>query len=526
MPGIRPNEIKFSKILTIDLSLWYKNNACNDRSYRIMRLSMSMLAWYLNDEHILASISDDEPTMKGIRFMTENGEKPTRDYAFIGPGRHYSTDSRYAEGSIVACGTSYLYSFDSDYERLINKVLEAFDFFAEWERRLSEASHRQAPLQELASIIAEVVENPILITGPDSSLLAWTSSRTQGLDDPYWDAAVASGTIHLHVQNDALYTTAGSTIRDFTERPVLVRNVYSDAEPVMMMNLRKDGEYLATLGIKQVDERLTNLNSQIVGIVTPLLCNAREFSEAGSLARSDADIVRDAIEGAAIHPNAAQRLLAKHIAPPFRLAAILHTTRKDPQVMAGVIRIIDAAPTPAIAANYRDCVIVLVNSRDAQALIGEIDDLDSIYRQVGISAPVSSLEMLPIAYEQAAYSLSRLGERPGAVFCEHVAHSYLLTTLWRHPECRSFMHPAIGLLKRHDTENNGELLPTLRQFVFSGRSMVRAAEKLNIHKNTLKYRMARIREVTGLDTDDAADMDYLALSLRLLALSETDGSAG
>ena len=80
-----------------------------------MKLSMSMLAWYLRSEQILASIDEDEPSMKGIRFMTENIEKPTRDYAFIGPGKHYSTDSRYAKGSIIACGTSYIYSFYIDY---------------------------------------------------------------------------------------------------------------------------------------------------------------------------------------------------------------------------------------------------------------------------------------------------------------------------------------------------------------------------------------------------------------------------
>ena len=485
-----------------------------------MKLSMSMLAWYLGSEQILASINEDEPTMKGIRFITENSEKPTRSYAFIGPGKHYSSDSRYAKGSIVACGTSYLYSFDNDYEMLINKVLEAFDFFTDWERRLTEAGLQHAPLQDLAQIVSEVVENPLMITGPDSSLLAWTSSRITGLDDPYWDAAIASGKIHLHVQSDPLFTTAGSTIHEFTERPVMVRNVYSDAEPVMMMNMQKNGEYLATLGIKQVDARLTNMNKQIIGIVVPHLCRAREFSEAGSLARSDADVVRDAIEGALIPPNATHRLMNYGIASPYRLFSFVHTTRKDPQALTGIIRLIDKAAVPAVALQYKDNVIALINAKDAPALINELDDLESAYRQIGVSAPVSSLEMLSVAYEQASYSLSRLGERSGAIFCEHVAYSYLLSTLWKHPESHSFTHPAINLLERYDAENNTEYLITLRQYIFSGRSMTKAAEQLNIHKNTLKYRMSRIRELTELDTGDAADMDYLALSFRLIALSD------
>ena len=208
------------------------------------------------------------------------------------------------------------------------------------------------------------------------------------------------------------------------------------------------------------------------------------------------------------------------IASPYRLFSFVHTTRKDPQALTGIIRLIDKAAVPAVALQYKENVIALINAKDAPALINELDDLESAYRQIGVSAPVSSLEMLSVAYEQASYSLSRLGERSGAIFCEHVAYSYLLSTLWKHPESHSFTHPAINLLERYDAENNTEYLITLRQYIFSGRSMTKAAEQLNIHKNTLKYRMSRIRELTELDTGDAADMDYLALSFRLIALSD------
>lgn len=62
-----------------------------------------------------------------------------------------------------------------------------------------------------------------------------------------------------------------------------------------------------------------------------------------------------------------------------------------------------------------------------------------------------------------------------------------------------------------------DLLATLQVFFAASRSVRRSAELLDVHENTIRYRLGRIREVTHLDVAGNAD-DQLTLQLGLLIL--------
>lgn len=77
-----------------------------------------------------------------------------------------------------------------------------------------------------------------------------------------------------------------------------------------------------------------------------------------------------------------------------------------------------------------------------------------------------------------------------------------------------------GLLEGEDGRG-ADLLLTLRAFFEGSRSVRRSALRLGVHENTIRYRLARIEETTGLDLSGNAD-DQLAAQLALLVL-ELDG---
>lgn len=73
-----------------------------------------------------------------------------------------------------------------------------------------------------------------------------------------------------------------------------------------------------------------------------------------------------------------------------------------------------------------------------------------------------------------------------------------------------------------------DLLETLRVFFDCGRSVRRSAEALSVHENTIRYRLARIEELTELLVSDSSD-DQLTAQLALLILrisGELDGDRG
>ncbi|RMI29497.1 PucR family transcriptional regulator [Nocardia stercoris] len=71
-------------------------------------------------------------------------------------------------------------------------------------------------------------------------------------------------------------------------------------------------------------------------------------------------------------------------------------------------------------------------------------------------------------------------------------------------------------LTSYDADNGADLVHTLHTFLHANGSWTRSAELLHVHVNTLRYRIARIEELTGRDLSRLADrVDFfLALALR------------
>ena len=71
-----------------------------------------------------------------------------------------------------------------------------------------------------------------------------------------------------------------------------------------------------------------------------------------------------------------------------------------------------------------------------------------------------------------------------------------------------------------------DLLDTLRAYLSCDRSKSGAAEQLSVHVNTVKYRIAQIQELTGLDLKDDETALQLMLSFKLMEYQEKFRPAG
>ena len=72
------------------------------------------------------------------------------------------------------------------------------------------------------------------------------------------------------------------------------------------------------------------------------------------------------------------------------------------------------------------------------------------------------------------------------------------------------------LLLEHDRKNDADLMNTLFEYLENAENMQKTAAALYIHKNTLAYRMNRIREIMGNDLSGSWDKFLLLLSYRIL----------
>ena len=74
-------------------------------------------------------------------------------------------------------------------------------------------------------------------------------------------------------------------------------------------------------------------------------------------------------------------------------------------------------------------------------------------------------------------------------------------------------------LAEHDRRRNAQLLHTLEEFLGQRGHVGATAKALYVHPNTLRQRLRRIEELTGLDARDA-DWLLLEVALKLQRLEE------
>lgn len=100
-------------------------------------------------------------------------------------------------------------------------------------------------------------------------------------------------------------------------------------------------------------------------------------------------------------------------------------------------------------------------------------------------------------------------------YCEYT-YMEMLDICNDHVNLMNYCHPAIWALWEHDQSHDSELVETLFAFMQHGCNTARTATILSLHKNTLLYRINRIKEITGNDLASGEDLFLFHLSIRTL----------
>jgi PucR family transcriptional regulator, purine catabolism regulatory protein len=168
-------------------------------------------------------------------------------------------------------------------------------------------------------------------------------------------------------------------------------------------------------------------------------------------------------------------------------------------------------------------MVLIVPASGLETLYQRLDRFarqDNPPARLAISEPVSWIMLAPTTLRQARFAagLQRAGVLPGAVVrCDRlddIGVFGLLYHLWGNPAVDVFCHDVLGELEAYDERRGTGLIETLEVYLSSGGSVSEAARQLNVHRNTLAYRIGRIGELSGRDL--ARPEDRLLLRVALL----------
>ena len=169
--------------------------------------------------------------------------------------------------------------------------------------------------------------------------------------------------------------------------------------------------------------------------------------------------------------------------------------------------------------------IVMVASFDQQKNFIEcyqkkIDEfLNSVKIRIGVSRPFNNLEQIYDYYIQSFEALSiseHMKNNQVFISYDDYAIFHMIKICSTHDDLKKFCIPSLLKLIEYDRINNTPFTKSLYTYVISSESITDSAHVLNIHRNTMIYRIEKILEIMGLDTLDYETLLHIKLSFKLL----------
>lgn len=224
------------------------------------------------------------------------------------------------------------------------------------------------------------------------------------------------------------------------------------------------------------------------------------------------DVVRGTIAGA----DAAARLASAGIDPARRQCVVLA------DVATGQRRALRTLPLPGqhdgvVTAILDDRLVIAVQESDGEALSREISEYlhgAGFTARVGYGGGYAQPSGLRWSYFEARESLSR-GQalnRP-----DRLSLTSLLMASEDVP-LADLASEALDPVAAFDERHGAELMLTLEKYLALNGSVAAVADVLQLHRNTVRYRLQQIVDLTGYDPSVTADRVHLYLALNVRGL--------
>jgi sugar diacid utilization regulator len=158
--------------------------------------------------------------------------------------------------------------------------------------------------------------------------------------------------------------------------------------------------------------------------------------------------------------------------------------------------------------------------RVAEAVLRELEsNLHSFHLAVAISRPAADPADVHRAGAEAllAANVAEAQHTTLLAFEETGAYRLLLPAMSEDPaELQRFHDETVAPLTAYDEQYDTELVRTLESFLDADGNVAKTSEKLYTHRHTIRYRLERVRDLTGLDVSSSDGRELLGLGLKAM----------
>ena len=477
-----------------------------------MKLSMWMIAGWLDKYNPIYHIKENVARISGVRVFSDEDKEFEEQYVYVGLDTEFFSDPKLSESSFLVNGKDIIILQSENINNILNDLLAAFDYYNTWETSLWEESSYKS-FQRILDLSDSVLGNPMMLSDADGNVLAISSVYKNEDVNEHWIEARNTNRIPTVVLGSPMRALGGDVARSWTNEPVVYQ--MPDGSIIIGTFLSADGEDVARFTVLEHRKPINPGDIWLVKILCSVLTSMIGEKKRGVVFRSSSSIIGDLLAGMEIDADLIKKLELK-CSSPWQLCVIDNPFRSDTFFARGIVDRLREQSIPCVPMIYDDKVVALVSGRDAVPMVDSIlGERERQYYIAGISLTFDDLHDIPVRYEQVSYALRRAGGKPCLYFAEDFAFEYLLSLIGERNRKQGLSHPALARLRRYDADKQTELYETLFQYLLNERSILLGSKAMHIHRNSFMYRVQRIKAITGLELEDPMVRAYLLLSFLL-----------
>jgi sugar diacid utilization regulator len=227
------------------------------------------------------------------------------------------------------------------------------------------------------------------------------------------------------------------------------------------------------------------------------------------------DIISDLVRGGRRDMDgllSALRAMGWYGEPPFQV--MLVRDRKEGrahQVFKETEALLSGAVPACFRGVHRDDVVVVFSGAEAHGTVRVANAIADRYSKmgrdvaVGLGGTCEDLSHLKRSYSEASEAIAlgaKYRSHSGCFDYRALAPYDLLSCLADCKRHTTYGRDAVTKLVTYDELHKSQLFDTLETYLDLYGKRKTAASRLNIHPNTLDYRIRKVRELTGMDPDD------------------------
>ncbi len=468
-----------------------------------MKLSLNILKEWLEKYDPVCSIQNGKRTIRNVRIFSDDLE--------IVPNNVYVGRTGGDSGDVICMHENdYMILSSQDENQILNEIMDAFDFYNGWSDGIQEDLNEMT-LDEIIKAGSKALKGYLVLADASYYIHAYSPSSA-ALDDPLFHAIedrhimditnILSIEKHpgIRVRNPHCYVIEDSSLPMFP----CVRNLFTGGRHWGWLIA---ADTVHTPGQMDIEEELADHLERWMRLHS----DEQNQMEKNSVLLS---ILDQSYESRSM---AEYRLKVLKWKEDAEIAVYVFD---PPQTALALFRkVSDLFPALHVLI-YGDRLTAVFSGTDRERSKMEKDLLLFLKQSqcsCGASPVFKDIFLLHEQYELALTAAEKCGTDMGKGIILHfpeIAFPYGLDLLKR--ECGGWLiHPAVQRLKEYDRENHTEFTETCRIYLQCERNIARTARVLSVHRNTLLYRIERIREIVHADLEDHEVRLHLLLSFAL-----------